>query len=94
MSSAGQRVPPELIKRIALYCVEWDRHGEPTDKRGIAACSLTCRYWAPLLTPMAFPRLVLRTAADIVQLLAFLAGAGAGVRRIELAQLCATAMVP
>ncbi|GJE96177.1 hypothetical protein PsYK624_123700 [Phanerochaete sordida] len=101
MSSAGEKIPPELIKRITLYCVEWDRHGEPADKRGIAACSLTCRYWAQFLTPLAFRRLVLRTATDIVRLLAFLADADARtpplracVKKIEFAQARATSKIP
>ena len=42
-------------------------------KRGLAACSLTCRSWAVALRPALFVTLVLRCAEDLDTLLSFLA---------------------
>ncbi|EKM52888.1 uncharacterized protein PHACADRAFT_186918 [Phanerochaete carnosa HHB-10118-sp] len=94
-------IPPELVRRIALFCVDWDKDLEPTQKRGLAACSLTCRYWAQLLTPLIFRRLVLKSAEDIFQLLAFLSAADdrtpplrEAVKKIELGEDRATTKIP
>lgn len=41
-------------------------------KQGLAACSLTCRYWAACVRPMLFESIVLRNRDDVEQLLHFL----------------------
>lgn len=39
-------------------------------KTGLAACSLTCRYWATAIRPVLFSSLVLRSADDFDQMIA------------------------
>lgn len=41
-------------------------------KRGLAACSLTCRYWAACVRPMLFESIVLRNGEDVERLLQLL----------------------
>ena len=41
------------------------------EKRGLAACSLTCRYWANALQPLLFYSLQLRSRSDAMRLLEF-----------------------
>lgn len=44
-------------------------------KRGLAACGLTCRYWASVMRPLLFATLTLRSAEDVAQLMTFLRSA-------------------
>lgn len=67
-SANGAHLPPEVICEIAANIP--DIHVYP--KGGIAACSLTCRYWASLLRPALFSYLGLRSSTDLAQLLEFL----------------------
>lgn len=69
--ATGEDLPPELIYSILLRCRDWDRDLKPT-KRGLAACSLTCRFCARLIRPLLFERLVLRNATDVSRLLVYL----------------------
>ena len=41
-------------------------------KKGLARCSLTCRYWAVAVRSVLFNSLILRSADDLAQLVAFL----------------------
>lgn len=69
-SEAGADLPSELIKHIALSCLELDKDSKPV-KRGLASCSLVCRYWANLIRPDLFQWLTLRGPDDTSQLLQF-----------------------
>ncbi|KIP05698.1 hypothetical protein PHLGIDRAFT_487886 [Phlebiopsis gigantea 11061_1 CR5-6] len=59
-------LPPEIIY-LVLQALREDESTEP--KRGLAACSLTCRYWAKVLQPLLFYSLVLRGPNDVARLL-------------------------
>lgn len=69
-SCHGERIPQELFAPIIdalLYPVRSpSRHNH---KRGLALCSLTCRYWAKRIRPALFRRLTIRTLQDISDLL-------------------------
>lgn len=74
MHANAQDLPEELIARIAQLLSgqrpqTWDRdrHACPPlklSKRQLGSCALTCRFWAKILRPEIFRRLVLRTAED------------------------------
>lgn len=74
MRANAQDLPEELIARIVqLLSGErpdtWDRysHASPPlklSKRQLGRCALTCRFWATILRPEIFRKLVLRTAED------------------------------
>lgn len=82
-TSAGTRLPSELLQAILLLlsvedfdvdfrpasCWRTVEHGL---KRGLTACSLTCRHWAIIVRPTLFGTLILRRAEDYEQLLSFL----------------------
>ena len=72
MSTVPQiRLPPELVHAILIQMRDRDEHRYPI-KRGLASCSLTCRYWAPSIRPLLFEMLTLRSGEDVSQLVAFL----------------------
>lgn len=61
LAPATPHLPAELLLSI-LWHITQPRFGA---KRGIAACSLVCRYWAEMLRPLLFKELRLRSNADI-----------------------------
>jgi hypothetical protein len=73
-------LPPELIhsildRLVAPYPLLAPVHS----KRGLSACSLTCRHWTEVIRPFIFRTIVLKQPEDIVQLLEFLdAGVSVG----------------
>ncbi|KIP01453.1 hypothetical protein PHLGIDRAFT_355851 [Phlebiopsis gigantea 11061_1 CR5-6] len=86
-SSPNLLLPSELIYMILqALCLDFnefddekkiERHASSDIanrglKRGLAACSLTCRYWAPAVRAVLFRTLILRSADDLDQLIAFL----------------------
>lgn len=48
------------------------RSHQKRDKRGLVACSLTCRYWSSRCRPHLFDSIVLRSSTDLQDLLSFL----------------------
>lgn len=80
--SAGRKLPPEILSRIVRCLrIEVDVLDTPfeqwvvTDskvKKGLAACSLTCRYWSTSLRPILFSSLILRDASDVERLMEIL----------------------
>lgn len=70
-SAAATRLPPELLASLVTYLEpHWLSH-EPR-KRGMATCSLVCRYWATLLRQPLLRVLTVRTPADASFLLAII----------------------
>jgi hypothetical protein len=74
-SVTAQDLPPEVVYHIVRgirddwgATISWlsDRL---LSKKGIAACSLACRYWVELLRPVLFRDLTLRGTDDILGLL-------------------------
>lgn len=63
-------LPPELVHAVLIQMYDSDNSG--IIKRGLASCSLTCRYWAALIRPLLFRILTLRSGKDVSQLIAFL----------------------
>lgn len=63
----GGALPPEVIRMIVGYLATSELYAEP--KKGLARCSLTCRYWAGTLRPALFAKLTLCTPRDVSQLL-------------------------
>ena len=74
----AQELPSEIIYLIvqALRAnqVLLQQQGDTNlrRKKGLAACSLTCRYWSEILRPLLFGSLTLRGPEDMTQLLGFL----------------------
>ena len=64
-------LPSELVHAILLRTQDKDSNHKPL-KRGLTACSLTCRRWAALIRPMLFEELALRSGEDVSQLVAFM----------------------
>lgn len=71
--SLGARLPEEILQAILVRLDDDYGWGPPTPKRGLASCSLVCRHWAKTIRPLLFETLILRSASDLEQLLAFLA---------------------
>ncbi|EKM52891.1 uncharacterized protein PHACADRAFT_261560 [Phanerochaete carnosa HHB-10118-sp] len=74
--ATGAELPSELLHRIVVLCraaiLSHDGETETFGKKGLAACSLTCRYWAIIIRPKLFETLVLRSYQDAAQLASFL----------------------
>lgn len=91
-ATAADRLPPELIRRIVDFVPSYrdsDRWNyDLEDKRGLAACGQTCRYWASLIRPILFHRLHLRSTSDILQLLQFLESSPAKSKPIPTLRYC------
>lgn len=72
---SGAELPSEVIHFIvqALCATHYYgfRQQGTSVKAGLAACSLTCRYWAEMLQPFLFGSLTLRSSEDVKQLLDF-----------------------
>ena len=63
--TTGADLPPEVISNIVLLI--------PAGcKRGLAACSLTCRYWEKSISPSLFHTIVVRNYKDLSELETFL----------------------
>lgn len=62
----AHEVPEEILSLIAEETVTGD-----VDKRGLSACSLTCRHWCKVCRPLIFWKLYLRCGADVQMLLCF-----------------------
>lgn len=65
---SGADLPPEVISAIASSLAM----EAPHYKRGLAACSLTCRYWAGLIRPELFESLAVYAFEDLHRLIEFL----------------------
>ena len=71
-------LPSEMINKVVGYLSPeiWYNNCFDTAKKqlktGLAASSLTCRYWALIIRRMLFRSLVLRNAEDLDQLFIFL----------------------
>ena len=96
MSDDGGRLPPEIIAKIVevLDMNYLDRRPARVQKADLAACSLTCRYWAAKIQPQLFASLELRSAGDIQDLLGIISRKphlGTKIDYIELAVYISTA---
>lgn len=59
--ASGEDLPPEVL----CYIVEWLLpEGRYPSKKGLAACSLTCHYWAKTIRPLLFARIRLYSLED------------------------------
>ena len=63
-------LPPELVHAVLMRMEDWGKNGQI--KRGLASCSLACRYWATLIRPLLFEEITLRSGEDVSQLVASL----------------------
>lgn len=68
---SGAELPSEVICFIVQGLHDGSRPQGTSVKAGLAACSLTCRYWAEMLQPFLFGSLTLRSSEDVTQLLDF-----------------------
>lgn len=74
------QLPSEIIRHIVAHLVDnitirnqtLRGYNMPPDKRGLALCSSTCRYWASLIRPVLFGYLTLFAFSDVVELLGLL----------------------
>ena len=65
--------PVELPSEIIYLVVQALHEAEGIEeKRGLAACSLTCYYWSTVLQPLLYHSLALRGLDDVKQLLEFI----------------------
>ena len=63
------RVPPEILRLIAIPLCDIDGHTQQrSTKQGLASCSLTCKSWAGILRERLFEMLILRNIYDVQQL--------------------------
>ena len=71
VSASGEHLPPEVIRLIVkqLYHINLIRPG--AIKKGLAVCSLVCRYWAGIIRPLLFENIELRSREDAIQMLSF-----------------------
>ena len=69
MSSTGEKFPSEVIAQIVEALTMDDLAMTRAQKADLAACSMTCRYWAAKIQPLLFASLELRNAEDIQYLL-------------------------
>jgi hypothetical protein len=70
--STAVELPSELIRSILDQLVARNPGIRLRgSKRGLAACSLTCRHWAEVIRPVIFYSIALREPDDITQLLEF-----------------------
>lgn len=67
--SVGAAIPPETLWNIFRSVLPVS----DTDKKGLAALSLTCRDWARVVRPILFHRLILCIPEDVDELLKSLA---------------------
>ena len=70
-ATLGGALPLEIVRMIVVSLTAHTQHDQEY-KRGLAACSLTCHYWARILRPALFNRLTLRTSQEVSDLLSFL----------------------
>lgn len=88
----GHEVPEEILSLIAEETVYGD-----VDKRGLSACSLTCRYWCKVCRPLIFWKLNLRCRSDVQTLLHFFSSPHSTLKtllRILIAEPGATSAPP
>ncbi|PSR76274.1 hypothetical protein PHLCEN_2v8568 [Hermanssonia centrifuga] len=79
MPATAADLPPDLFKNI-LDCLQTSSrspyHGENSivavTKHELAACSLTCSYWATACRPRIFTHITLRSREDVYTLLSFI----------------------
>lgn len=73
ISSLGAQIPPEVVRNIVYSLCQPPSYLKKswTWKKGLAACSLTCRYWSRILRPVLFKCCTLYTPEDISLLLSF-----------------------
>lgn len=70
--ATAEDLPPELIRLVVSYLYVRDTGRYGALKRGLATCSLTCRYWASILRPLLFENIEIRSRQDAFQLQQFL----------------------
>lgn len=63
-------IPSELVHAVLERM--WDCDDNGRIKRGLASCSLTCRYWAAIIRPLLFEELMIHSREEIRQLVAFM----------------------
>lgn len=76
LSRSDMDLPPEIVRQVVLHVCHlapglWKEPWSET-KRGLAACSLTCRFWAAIVRPSLFGSLDIRSPEDLDTLTDFL----------------------
>ena len=78
-SQIWHHLPVEILPlilshaRSSVWPTSYQHNGFDTlNKRGLAAISLTCRYWQLIIRPLLFEQLILRSPDDVAQLILIL----------------------
>lgn len=69
--TTGTALPDELVDKILWDLDDWNLNPCTPSKRGLAACSQTCRHWAKSLRSVLWYCITLRSMEDTSQLLNF-----------------------
>lgn len=70
--ATAAHLPPELVYWVVQRLMWRRKKDSSVDKLGLAACSLTCRFWAKVLRIALFGKLTLRSRLDMAQLEEFM----------------------
>ena len=65
MLAPGADLPSELLSHIIYHLRPTTSDSTRRARQGLAACSLVCRHWSNVISPMLFEFLTLRSAEDI-----------------------------